>query len=174
MKFLSVEITWVFIIGVASLIIALSILFFWREKIPDILYCTFFRKIFQTEELNSKCKEEIETIVSVEIFSTNERDIINQFTSYLLKCWIDAEKYKNFNTHYCFKISFRTNFNFKLYPQNISEALKAYDNCRILQYEIFNCGYRNDIIWKVEKNFISNEDIVIIKYLDTHKIEIIS
>lgn len=173
MKLIAVEMTWIFLIGITSLIIAVSVLIFWREKIIDFFFCNIYGKMFPLQYIDEKCSRE-ENIETVEIFSNDEKEIINLFSSYLLKCWLDAEKYKNFKTHYCYKILFKTNIEFKITPQNISKSLKMYDDCKSLQYKSYTCGFRDDILWSVEKNYISREDIVIIKYLDTHLIEIIA
>lgn len=173
MKLIAVEITWYFIIGISALVVASGILLFWRENITNYIYCEIYLKIFPSGQVPEKCKKE-EKIESISIFSKNEVETIRIFTSYLIKCWLDAEKYRNFKTHYCFKISFKGEVNFKIFPQNISKVLKDYDYCKTLQFKDYNCGYRNDIVWSVEKGYIDNNDIVIVKYLDTNQIEIIA
>ncbi|MEM5831053.1 MAG: hypothetical protein QXO40_02530 [Candidatus Aenigmatarchaeota archaeon] len=173
MKLIAIEINWYFVIGIAALLISISIMIFWRENISNYFYCNLYTKIFPNQKIPERCKIE-ENIESIKIFSEDEDEIIRKFTSYLIKCWIEAEKYKNFKTHYCFKISFHTSQDFKIFPHNISKILRDYDNCRTLQFKSYNCGYRDDIIWKVENEYIQKNDIVIIKYLDSNQIEIIA
>lgn len=172
MKAIATEITWFFVIGIAALIIATSIFLFWRENIVNFFYCELYQKIFFSHQIDEKCKREFK-LENIKIDSQNEKEIINLFTSYLIKCWLDAEKYKNFKTHFCYKISFRNDISLRIFPQNISEVLKTYDNCKTLQYKNYTCGYRDDIEWSVNKDYISENDIVLIKYLENDKIEII-
>ncbi|MEM0243119.1 MAG: hypothetical protein QXT34_01535 [Candidatus Aenigmatarchaeota archaeon] len=173
MKLIAIETTWFFIIGVAMIVISASIFFFWKEKIPDFFYCNVYTKIFPTEKIPDRCKDEKNKIESITIRYKNEEDAIRMFSSYLLKCWLDAEKYSNLETHYCYKIYFRGPTEIFISQKNISDALIDFDNCRTLQYKSFGCGYRDDIIWSVNKDFIEKDDIVIIKYLNTSQIEII-
>ncbi len=177
MKSFAIQITWFWILIIASIVIAITLLITLKERITDFFYCEFYAKIFLTS-LPEKCIKE-KKVEKVYIDAKNEQELITQFLSYLIKCWQDVERYKQFKTHYCYEIEFRNvNKDWNISAKQIANELKNYDDCKTLQFKTFNCGYRDDIIWNVGESQFENitmDKRVFIKYnAEEDKIEIIA
>lgn len=169
MKIIAIDVVWIFVISLASIIIALMIFSNLKERIFDFFYCKIYAKIFSIND--EKCSAQ-QLIEKVYIFEKDEKRILMKFVALIISCWEDAERYQNFKTHYCYEVRFSNQTSFKIEPKTVAELLKEAYNCEKIQMKSYDCGYRDDIVWNAD--IIDENKIVMIKYLENHKIEIIA
>ncbi|MEM5820761.1 MAG: hypothetical protein QXP34_00360 [Candidatus Aenigmatarchaeota archaeon] len=173
MKLIAIETTWFFIIIIAAIVISISILIALRERIQNYLYCNVYLKIFPKETIPEYCKSQNLITERIKFYANNEEEAISKFASYLFECIQTIQRYKVYDRDYtCYEIDFSPmQENIKIFPENVSMFIKQYDGCKSLQMKTFDCGYRDDVVWKVKDYEISKDSIVIIKY--NHNIDAI-
>jgi len=163
MRVIAVDIVWISVICIASITIAIVLISNLREKIFSFFYCEIYARFFS----QNKCKEE-KIVEKIVLRGNGEKEILRNFIALLFSCWQESEK--NQEEHYCFEVTFSTNFSFKISAKSIADELKEANNCKYLQMKSYDCGYRDDIIMKDE---ISEKSTVFIKYTKENKIEVI-
>ncbi len=168
MRAIAIEQFWFFMIAFIGFIIAVTFFTGVAKKIAIKLQC-FFAPIFFSE-VPKECKsEEIKTKT---IYGNNSIEVARKLLFEIIECFQNVEKYKKFQTHVCKEIRILGS-DIEFGKELLAEILKKETNCEIIEWKEFNCGYRNQIIWKRNQNITSNSLIVLRYNSEEDAIEII-
>jgi hypothetical protein len=168
MKGLALETIVAAIIAIAGVIVFLSLFGFFKGA-SNWFYCNIFVKIQslfvrQDVSIPEACREYIkEEVKRVEISESDNKIFSRILLGYIIACWKDAEMKGLNKDHACFELELKNEVE-DVTEENVTKILIEEDRCKSIENSDYNCGAKDQILWKVENDVIKNQKIILIRY----------
>lgn len=170
MKGIALEIVVILSIAIASLILILSLMGYFKG-ISNFIYCNFYFKIvkfFWREEITSVpevCKGKSDKEVEiVELKESDPKVISRILLAHIISCWRGAEIKGLTKDHPCYEIRLIEKPTSSIREENVSEILIKEDKCKSIENVDFGCGEKDQILWRVGNREIFEQKTVFIRY----------
>ncbi|MEM5831901.1 MAG: hypothetical protein QXT38_01135 [Candidatus Aenigmatarchaeota archaeon] len=179
MKALAIETIFLIIIATASAMLFIALVGFYNPAFKSF-FCNFymgFLGLFSRQvTVPETCKKmDIPaSLKTVEVCESDKIKFSRILLSYIIACWKMAEIRNMSEDSACYEIKLKCKVD-DVSEENITYILKREDRCKSIENSDFNCGERNQILWKVGGGIINTQQVIIVRYSGKNKaIEVIA
>lgn len=170
MKGLALNIVFGLIIALVGVVLLISLVTGNFQSAANWFYCNVYVNIGsffsgqETASVPENCRQNIDNNLKVEEIREQDNQIFSrELLSYIIACWKDAEIKKLYETHPCYELYLMKDVN-NVTEENVSSILVNEDHCKSIENSDYGCGSKNQILWNIGGDVISNQKIILIRY----------
>lgn len=170
LKGLALNIIFSLVIALVAVILFISLVTGTLQNASKWFYCDVYFKIVssflgqETASIPKMCIPTESTCPSPEEIRDQDNKIVSrELLAYIIKCWKDTEIKQIYKTHCCYELHLINEVD-NVTEQNVSSILTNEDHCKSIENSDFDCGSKNQIIWNIDGNIITNQKIILIRY----------